>query len=96
LNASILAKLSLGYYTNFSSIKNIHITARLKYIEHKTPKSDANLRVLTLLGIDIGNIIPNAKTAAETILPVSFSPNNYNNYLSVEYRATILGTAFLT
>ena len=96
LKASILAKFSFVDWTSYLSVKNTHITAKLKYIEHKTPKSDENLKALAFLGIDIGNMIPKANIAAEIILPVVFSPKTSNKSGLVEYLTTILGIAFFT
>ena len=94
LNPSILSKLSLGDFTSFLSVKNMHITARLKYIEHKTPKSDENLSALTFLGMAIGKSNPKENRAAEILFPVSCSPIVYSNNLSVEYLVAMLGMAF--
>jgi len=67
LNAYILLKLSDTDGTNSLSfvVKNTHITARLKYIEHSTPNKDENLSALAFLGKDIGNNIPIEKMTAQ-------------------------------
>ena len=69
LNAYISPKFSDTDGTNFLSfvVKNTHRTARLKYIEHNTPKSEENLSALAFLGKDIGNKIPNEKIIAQRV-----------------------------
>ena len=76
----ISEKLFPGDGTIFLSVKNTHITAMLKYIEHRTPKREENLRALAFLGIDIGNITPNEKIAADKMLPVLLSPRMFNKF----------------
>ena len=58
LKASIYWKLVVGSGTMVLFPKNTPATPMQRYIEHKTPKRDENLKALAFLGMDMGNNIP--------------------------------------
>jgi hypothetical protein len=49
----------MGSGTRFLLAKNIIVTARQRYTEHKTPNAEEYLRALIDRGSDIGNRMPN-------------------------------------
>jgi hypothetical protein len=51
-------------------LKNTTVTAKQRYIEQRTPKSDEYLKELAFLGIDMGNKIKNENIVPQNIVPV--------------------------
>lgn len=76
-------------------LKKTNVTARQRYMEHNTPKSDENLKLLAFLGIDIGNKMQNEKISPQKRFPVLLFKIHVGAVFLSTYISIIVGTAFL-
>ena len=69
-------KFSRGLGTKRSSAQNITKIAIARYMTQNTPKAEAYLSAFTVLGRDIGKMIPYVMTAPQNMWPCLVGPMN--------------------
>jgi hypothetical protein len=57
--------------------KNKNMIVNVKYKVHNTPNNDEKRKALIFLGIDIGNMTPNAYMTLQIRSPLSFYPKYF-------------------